>query len=245
MGTWGAKKGQAGHSLLETLIALAILGGSAFIVLTSMGDSLNAMKQTEGSFAHTEWDQLVRYELGHVLQRFQKRITDLHHPAHGQLPCTNGRDYFKEVADNSVESRLVYFGTRPNAAAWVAGLNTIYSQLNAYMGANPGAATTRLQQALARCSNSQTLHTTIDWSGRSSFYFCGYGTGALVEVKATFWDFTADSALTCQSQNGNPARGIQAAYRILSFRRDGDAASKFSLKQTSGRVYVQKNVRGN
>ncbi len=243
----------AGSTIIEALIALMMLVAASYYALTGVGQQMKAMTSASGASVHAEWDQVVHYELGRILQRLQMRLADATHPDLGLNPCTTGPVYFKEVADLSRESPNLYFGTWASAIATFPSYEARYAKVESDLQGNSSPEATRLKQAINRCqlatTAGQTLHTP-NWTGYSSFYICGFGNDALVEVKFSFWDFTASAPLNCQSMNANIGRGVQAMYRVQAFHKDGTPdvfapKPKYTLKQTTGRLYVPKNLRGN
>lgn len=248
-------RSEQGSTLVTYLIAFGILMTATVETTRAFFQMKEAQLLAEGSTPLFAKDQMVRHEVGKVLQVLQKRITELD-PTTQCKPQTYN-ELITTVQNRFVMNQGVFFGrfadisTEPN---FPGILKTTFADLTAESQAQVGSGqpidgATTVLNAINRCNSRQTIIKSgmADISNRNSIYICGYAQDFFVEVKGTFWNFNIDRPMNCNAMNEQTGRGIQAVYNAYYFEKVAPRKGKFpySVRSHKGKLYVAKNVWAN
>jgi len=243
---------QSGASLIETLIAIAILFASVTYATISIVQMMKFSSSRSAVQMIFESDQVLRYEIRLLLSRFQKRI--LEYPPASQCGGTdlkNTMDHLAQHQDSFLDG-LTAFGSYSRILGSKYSLHKKIVQSHAELQNSLGKAGVQdrnpmaksLAQAINRCQSQQTFSSVTPMGGRRSFYLCGYGENFVLETKAIFFDFNTSEALRCNQMNERPGRGFKVYYQIHNFTKAAteDLEFSYSIRRTDGLLDVTKNV---
>ena len=238
-------KSNQGATIIEFLIALSILSVTTFYVSDAISRFDEVRMTSKASSLIYSKDQLVRFETVKILQKFQKRLTEL-------LPAKQCKDPYADfvgIAQASFANiQPIYFGQPNDLVSEPNFPPTLTTELDIVRNVTKNSKfylSIGLTEAIDRCAKNQSITTgKKDITSKTSLFTCGYAKNMLVEMKFAFWDYNLGQALTCENMNERPGRGIQALYTIYHYvkLKKKTAGRNYSISKYNGRLYVSKNI---
>ena len=248
---------EGGTSLIEMMMAFAILGIGGMYSMSGISNLRKAQSLGNNALAAAEFAPIVKTEVSWVLEEFQRHITEATN-ADVRRTCNSPSRAFILAQDRFMGTHPVFFGDPRDILRERMLLDfgrTVlgdYSEVHQYLrrarAKSPGEQD--LLDAMERCrrqtvASANARRFPID----NSFYFCGFGEGLLVEVKAMFWNYFNEQPLACTNMNAKGARGSRAKYQLYSFRKSSlvkkNNKGHYVVRQVSGQVDVPKKVDEN
>ena len=236
---------ESGASIIEFIVAFGLVITTASINADYFLSLMKHMQNKDSLEVSMEYGHIIKSDMDRLLDRLQKRITE--HPISKQCrPEIVENDFYRVVQNFRQPHIYTYFGSYSKIKYMKGFPSSLSKSLEdisfwARKNQDTNKKASRFVKAWNRCVKQSIDSGSL--RNKSSFYLCGFSKNAIVEVKATFWDFNNHQPLKCEKMNGMTGRGLRGVYTVHNFRKLGTTkSSRYSLNHATGRVYVSKDV---